>query len=106
MYPGEEVVRTFKDKDTGDWHIQTNFREGVSGEKAAKLHEQAKQLDPKRFLFNKYLTAGRDTQSFNGYADDMSSLDQRINAKGLGEESAKSAKTAALDELRRRKKLK
>ena len=69
------------------------MRPGVSPEKAKKLEEAAQNLrkqNPKKFNFNQGLVAGRsELQSVRGYSKDLSNLNQRINARQLGDTTLK-----------------
>ena len=100
-YPGETVNSVYREGN--NFHIKSNLRRGVSVEKADRLKRNVEELavqDPSRYAFNKRLIAGRDTQAsaIHGYSEDLSNLNQRINARGLGTDTIN-------DELKRRKKI-
>ena len=90
-------------REGNNFHIKSNLRRGVNNEKANRLKKNVEELavqDPKRYAANKRLIAGRDTQAsaIHGYSEDLSNLNQRINARGLGTDTIN-------DELKRRKKI-
>lgn len=100
-YPGEIVKSAYREGD--NFHIKSNLRRGVNDEKANRLKKNAEELaarDPKRYMYQKGLVAGRDTQAstVHGFTEDLSNLNQRINARGLGTDTIN-------DELKRRKKI-
>lgn len=103
MYPGEKVNRVFREGD--NWHYKTQLRNGVSPEKAKLLESNAANMrnsDPKRWAFHKGLVAGRNENlNKTGYADDLSNINHRINARGIGEE--KEALDAGKEILKKKK---
>ena len=102
-YPGENVKRVYREGD--NWRFKSELRDGVSLEKAKKLENAAagmRESDPKRWTFHKGLVAGRDElNNTTGYSNDLSKVNHRINARGLGDN--KEALEAAKEELRKRK---
>lgn len=102
-YPGENIKRVYREGD--NWHFKSELRDGVSIEKAKMLENNAAKMresDPKRWTFHKGLVAGRDElHNTTGYSNDLSNVNHRINARGLGED--KEALEAAKEELRKRK---
>ena len=103
-FPGETVNRVYREGD--NWHYKTETRPGVSPEKAKMLENNVSKLkgqNPKRFRFQMDLVGGRDElHSTQGYSNDLSKVNQRINAKGLGDREE--ALEAGKEELRKRKK--
>ena len=103
-FPGENVNRVYREGD--NWHYKTETRPGVSPEKAKRLENNAAKLrsqNPKQFRYQMDLVGGRDElHSTQGYSSDLSKVNQRINAKGLGDREE--ALEAGKEELRRRKK--
>lgn len=100
-YPGETVNSVYREGN--NFRIKSNLRRGVNNEKANRLTKNIEELavqDPNRYAFHKRLVAGRDTQSsaVHGFTEDLSNLNQRINARGLGTDTI-------TDELKRRKKI-
>ena len=100
-YPGEVVKSAYID-GKGNSHILTDYRPGVTKEVADRLAENVNKMrdaDPKRFIFHRGLVAGRDSQKSAkiNYAEDMSNVNHRINARSMGisslkEEASKLAK--------------
>lgn len=100
-YPGETVNSVYREGN--NFRIKSNLRRGVSEEKANRLKKNVEELavqDSNQYAFHKRLVAGRDTQAsaVHGFTEDLSSLNQRINARGLGTDTI-------TDELKRRKKI-
>ena len=92
-YPGEVVKSAYID-GKGNSHILTNYRPGVTKEVADRLAENVNKMrdaDPKRLIFHRGLVAGRDTQGSAkiNYAEDMSKVNHRINARSMGISSLK-----------------
>ena len=102
-FPGENVNRVYR--EGANWHYKTETRPGVSPEKAKMLENNVSKLkgqNPKRFRFQMDLVGGRDElHSTQGYSSDLSKVNQRINAKGLGDREE--ALEAGKEELRKRK---
>ena len=102
-YPGEKIKRVYREGD--NWHFKGELRDGISTEKAKMLENNAAKMresDPKRWTFHKGLVAGRDElHNTTGYSNDLSNVNHRINARGLGDD--KEALEAAKEELRKRK---
>lgn len=105
-YPGENVKRAYREGNS-DWHIKTETRPGVSAEKAKRLENNVSKLksqNPKWFKYQMNLVGGRDRlNSTYGYSDELSKVNHRINARGLGD--VEEALEAGKEELRKRKKI-
>jgi hypothetical protein len=87
-YPGENIKSVYREGE--NWHYKGELRPGVSPEKAKQLEEAAAKQDPKRFFFNKNLISGRERQRGTvGYSEDKSRVNQRINARSLGDSNLK-----------------
>jgi hypothetical protein len=92
-YPGEVIKKAYLD-GKGDFHISTEYRPGVTEEVADRLAENVNKMqeaNPKHYQFHRGLVAGRDTQKSAriNYAEDMSNVNHRINARSLGDSSLK-----------------
>lgn len=102
-YPGDNIKTVYRKGD--NWHFKGELRDGVSIEKADRLENAAARMresDPKRWTFQKGLVAGRDElHNTTGYSNDLSKVNHRINARGLGDN--KKALEVAKEELRKRK---
>ena len=90
-YPGEIVKSVEREGD--NWHFKNELRPGVSHEKAAELERRAakmKETNPKWSAGTRRIIAGRDIQnSTEGFSKDKSRVNQRINARSLGDSSLK-----------------
>jgi hypothetical protein len=87
-YPGERIKRVYREGD--NWHFEGETRPGVSVEKAELLERKAAAQDPKRFYVHKNIVAGREKQrSIDGYSADPSKVNQRINARYIGDRTLK-----------------
>ena len=90
-YPGEIIKSAAKEGE--NMHIKGELRPGVSREKAAELERRAAKMErvnPEWSAGTRALVAGRDTNlSREGYSKDLKNINQRINARHLGDTSLK-----------------
>ena len=90
-YPGENVKKV--SREGLNWHYKTNLRPGVSREKAAEVERRAAKMakiDLDWHNSTRSMIAGRHKQhSTEGYSKDLSKINQRINARSLGDTTLK-----------------
>lgn len=88
--PGRKTI--LKISDDGAYNITYAPKHGIDPNKARKMNVEASNMDiknPNEYNFRKNLVAGRDTQTSSriNYAEDMSNVNHRINARSLGKSS-------------------